>query len=190
MYGHSTCTPVSHLRSAREERPEWTAFRLALNPDWEPQHSNEFVTVAMLPAYFELWRQVIRDCQMDSPQEFIRFYDGAYEEHPHLDGVYVRQGQGVQRWMDGRVYEGEWVRHVYEGRGKLYDTPQEYKENQEPSYEGQWQLGRRHGDGIFRWEQDVHERGGGTRRQHVVGMAKAAAESHSILTWLQTIHNT
>jgi len=30
-----------------------------------------------------------------------------------------REGKGIQKWPDGRVYEGEWFQNLAHGKGKL-----------------------------------------------------------------------
>lgn len=165
----------AHRRLGREQRPclrinvkpqfelspEWQALKLALDPDWQPRHNFERLEVCMAPAEFELWRQVIAASSMLRPQEWIRFYEGAYMEHPRISGVYMRHGSGAQRWADGRVYAGQWKNHVYHGQGQTFETTANWKENRDPpSYTGQWELGKRHGEGTLRFEQDLEERSG------------------------------
>lgn len=146
-----------------EMSPEWRVLKKALQPDWEPIHGFEYIQVAMLPEFLEMWKQVIKDCGMDTAQEWVRFYQGRIMDHPQLDGVYMRQGTGLQRWTDGKTYVGEWENHVYHGPGALYNSFEESQLDQETRdakaiYTGNWQDGKRHGHGTLRWEQDNSDR--------------------------------
>eukprot|EP00971_Amphidinium_carterae_P070988 1403569-Amphidinium_carterae.1 len=44
------------------------------------------------PYYYKLWRHVIEESGMLAKQEWIRFYEGDFMDHGHLD-VYMRKGQ-------------------------------------------------------------------------------------------------
>jgi len=141
-----------------EQSPEWSCLKRGLNPEWEPNPGFETLNLTMLPEYLEMWKQVIRDCNMGQAQEWIRFYDGAIQDHHRLDGVYMRHGAGIQRWPTGQTYNGEWANHVYEGQGKLYERHEDMLEDLAPIYNGQWKRGKRHGVGMLRWEQDTADR--------------------------------
>ncbi|CAE8679466.1 unnamed protein product [Polarella glacialis] len=141
-----------------ETSKEWNELRKGLNPEWEPNPGFESLQVTMMPLHLEMWKQVIKDCGMTDAQEWIRFYDGAIEDHPELANTFLRQGEGIQRWTDGRTYKGQWEYHAYAGEGKLYATHEDMKSNARPLYEGQWKDGKRNGSGILRWEQDISER--------------------------------
>eukprot|EP00931_Biecheleriopsis_adriatica_P040126 TRINITY_DN2295_c0_g2_i2.p1 TRINITY_DN2295_c0_g2~~TRINITY_DN2295_c0_g2_i2.p1 ORF type:complete len:1028 (+),score=214.92 TRINITY_DN2295_c0_g2_i2:1132-4215(+) len=91
-------------------------------------------------------------------KRWIRFYDGATADHGSLNGAYVRSGLGIQRWPDGKTYSGNWQNHVYWGSGKLYNSYEEFTNNQQPIFNGSWERGKRHGFGVMRWEQDVADR--------------------------------
>eukprot|EP00435_Cladocopium_sp_Y103_P016581 s2981_g4.t1 len=39
--------------------------------------AKRYLQVAMVPQYLDMWKQVIKDCGMDTVQEFIRFYQGS-----------------------------------------------------------------------------------------------------------------
>ena len=43
----------------------------------------------------------------------------------------MRNGYGVQRWIDGSKYEGEWKDNMANGKGKLYHSDGDI-------YEGDW----------------------------------------------------
>lgn len=141
-----------------ENSPEWRLVKKGLSPDWEPNTNFEYLQVAMVPQYLDMWKQVIKDCGMDTVQEFIRFYQGSTMEHPKLDGVYMRSGQGTQRWPDGKTYQGAWDNHVYEGEGMLYNDYEDMASEVKSIYTGSWKHGKRHGFGIMRWEQDNSDR--------------------------------
>ena len=141
-----------------EDSVEWRRLKRALQPDWEPFHGSEQVLVTVNPEHLQMWQECIRNCGMDTRQESIRFYKGSVCDHPQLDGVYMRAEQGLQTWADGRVYRGEWENHTYSGYGALYATSSdEQREDSESRaiYVGNWQDGKRHGHGVFRWEQHL-----------------------------------
>jgi len=140
-----------------ENSNEWKAFRIAINPDWEVQPNNESIRICLPPNFYELWHEVIHDCEMKLPQEFIRYYDGEYEDHPIISGTYMRHGQGIQRWGDGRVYSGHWVNHLYDGHGSMFASVEDFKLDHVPSYIGEWKEGHRNGYGVFQWDQDPVE---------------------------------
>ncbi|XP_077991620.1 radial spoke head 10 homolog B-like [Glandiceps talaboti] len=57
-------------------------------------------------------------------------------------------GRGMYKWPDGSTYEGE----VYEGFRNGHGT---FRSMVSPcSYTGQWQMGKRHGTGIMRYDTD------------------------------------
>jgi len=165
------------MNSQFEGSKEWSALRTALNPDWEVKPGNESLEICMTPLYFDLWRQVIRESEMVVPQEFIRHFNGGYQDHPLIGGTYMREcDRGVQRWVDGRVYDGGWKNHVYEGHGKLYESVQDHQHEVNEIYSGSWFKGKRHGKGILRWEQDINDRKAGNQtlmgRSQQVGISK------------------
>jgi len=159
------------LDRQHEKSDEWKELREALDPDWEPvDPGNESITVAMDKNHYEMWKQVIVDSQMLAAQEWIRFYDGEYKEHPKITGTYMRQGRGIQRWANGQIYDGQWANHVYDGTGSLWLNKDHFEGRKvDALYDGQWHRGFRHGSGKMRYEQDVHDRRGRnalTRGQH------------------------
>merc|ERR1719174_576819 len=99
----------------------WGELKTALDPEWTcPNPETEELHFCMLPEFWDLWYTVITACKMQRPQEWVRFYDGGYMEHPYMRGLYMRQGYGIQRWATGQVYVGNWKNHVYEGEGTLW----------------------------------------------------------------------
>jgi len=147
----------------------WTSLRKALNPDWEcDQPEQEEVKFMMLPIFYKVWRSVIKECHMDVPQNWVRFYDGGYMEHPYISGTYMRSGEGIQRWASGQIYVGNWKDHLYHGMGTLWAKIIDYETHSLPNkermvadpvpiYRGNWQAGHRHGHGTLHWEQDRHD---------------------------------
>jgi len=144
---------------------EWSMLKTALDAEWQCSNpDSETVHFAMRPEFFNLWKQVIEECQMTKPQEWVRFYDGGYLEHKHMRGVYMRHGYGIQRWNDGKVYVGSWKHHTYDGPGSLYSSLTDYqkvvdqkKPTPLPIYEGNWADGVRNGRGTLHFEQDSKE---------------------------------
>jgi len=152
---------------------EWSTLKLALDPEWRCVNpENEDLSFCMLPEYWDLWNSVTKSCNMERPQEWVRFFDGGYMEHPHMRGLYMRHGYGIQRWANGQVYAGHWRNHVYDttkasksigtsSEGTLWakiDDWQRSSENKSiPIYTGQWQEGFRHGVGTLNWEQDLKD---------------------------------
>jgi hypothetical protein len=73
----------------------WRRLKLALNPEWKCQNpDSEEIQLCMLPGYWDLWKTVIGECQMERPQEWVRYFDGGYMEHPYMKGLYMRHGYG------------------------------------------------------------------------------------------------
>lgn len=71
-----------------------------------------------------------------------------------MQGIFMRHGEGVQRWPDGRIYAGQWEQHLYHGEGALWRDEDGYVLGLEHAiYRGQWCKGKRHGHGIFRFIQ-------------------------------------
>jgi len=143
----------------------WSNLKLALNPEWKAADDEE-MNVFMLPEYWELWKTVINDTGMDRPQEEVRYYIGGYLPHPHMKGLYMRNGTGTQRWPNGQVYSGGWKNHVYDGEGQLWWNFGDYENHKQqrdtlqqgvPIYTGMWQKGNRHGVGCLNWEQDQYD---------------------------------
>eukprot|EP00929_Paragymnodinium_shiwhaense_P013631 TRINITY_DN121473_c0_g1_i1.p1 TRINITY_DN121473_c0_g1~~TRINITY_DN121473_c0_g1_i1.p1 ORF type:complete len:2646 (+),score=729.13 TRINITY_DN121473_c0_g1_i1:454-7938(+) len=149
--------------------PEWSALRLALDPDWKANPHSENIVVCMRPEYFDLWMKIITESQMHTAQESVRFYDGAYQEHTTLRGTYMRDGLGVQRWANGQLYSGTWKHHVYNGEGALYASARNV-ESQTPLYDGNWRLGKRHGEGSMHWEQETHDKGTSEKASMLFGI--------------------
>lgn len=52
--------------------------------------------------------------------------------------------QGLYKYQDGRVYDGDWVNFKKEGFGKFYYPDRRY-------YEGVFKEDKRHGKGILKW---------------------------------------
>jgi hypothetical protein len=72
----------------------------------------------------------------------------------------LRHGSGVQRWLDGHVYSGEWYQDKRHGRG-LYRFSaiigQSLDDNCD-QYDGQWSAGCMHGWGVYNHKSgDVYE---------------------------------
>jgi len=165
------------LNPQYENTGEWRAFRLALNPDWEVMPNNESIAIRMSQNFYDLWHQVIQECEMKVPQEFIRYYDGEAEDHPVISGTYMRHGMGIQRWGDGRVFKGNFMHHLYDGHGALYASADDYAMDRMPLYDGEWSEGKRHGRGMLQWEQETHEAGADTKSKatksgHTIGIHK------------------
>ena len=81
-----------------------------------------------------------------------QFEDGAIYAGDFVNGQ--RSGSGVQRWLDGHVYVGDWCQDVRCGRG-LYrfshgdkDGSGYIEDNECDRYEGEWQSGKFHGQGM------------------------------------------
>jgi len=93
-------------------------------------------------------------CGRPQHNRAIKMYFGTVEEHPHLHGLCMRQGEGKQRWADGRVYSGQWQNHCYHGEGAIWHTEADYVGGLAHAYyHGQWCRGKRHGYGVFRFQQ-------------------------------------
>eukprot|EP00930_Biecheleria_cincta_P037802 TRINITY_DN2597_c0_g4_i2.p1 TRINITY_DN2597_c0_g4~~TRINITY_DN2597_c0_g4_i2.p1 ORF type:complete len:4129 (+),score=689.20 TRINITY_DN2597_c0_g4_i2:1820-12388(+) len=156
------------VNSQFETSAEWKALKKGLNPNWDVKPGFESLQIVLPPAYLDMWKQVILDCRMSSAQEFIRFYDGATAGHFHLPGLNMREGQGIQRWPDGRTYNGQWRNHQYHGEGRLYTTHDDMLANRTPIYAGGWERGKRHGYGVFRWQQDTLDKAHTLSERHLV----------------------
>jgi len=71
---------------------------------------------------------------------YARFVDGSVYEGEWVDGY--MHGYGVYIWTDGATYEGQWRKGQMHGRGKLDWPDRSY-------YVGQFHEGHRHGKGTF-----------------------------------------
>ena len=82
--------------------------------------------------------------QQTSPQHFNVYegpggvYHGERNEHGEWEG------QGVYKFSDESVYDGEWRANQHHGRGTLYYASGSV-------YEGQWIAGKKHGAGTYKW---------------------------------------
>lgn len=54
----------------------------------------------------------------------------------------VRDGKGIQIWLDGSRYEGYWKNNKANGRGRLIHADGDV-------YEGEWKDDKAHGEGIY-----------------------------------------
>jgi len=148
-----------HGNSKLVDQDRWTKLKLALDPDWKLEdRENESIQFIVRDAFYDVWKSVTKTSDMQQKQEFIMLYDGMISEHPKISGTFIRQGTGVQRWSDGRIYEGNWQDHVPHGEGKLWRSEKDSRTpDMKPIYEGQWKNGRRHGEGVLRWEQRTQD---------------------------------
>lgn len=147
------------VRPQFSKSPEWSALRRAIDPEWEPDPQRESLRVQMNDTYYKLWKSVIDSSHMDRPQEFVRFFAGACQEHPILNGWYMRHGIGEQVWHNEQVYVGSWRHHLYHGQGELWSSIEASKSQTErPLYKGEWRKGKRHGSGVMVWSQETHDR--------------------------------
>jgi radial spoke head protein 1 len=78
-------------------------------------------------------------------------YDGDF-----LDGI--REGRGTYRYgRNGDIYHGEWLKNLKHGIGKMVynmagppkDDEEKKPEKKVGEYQGYWENGRRHGEGVF-----------------------------------------
>eukprot|EP00927_Polykrikos_kofoidii_P019244 TRINITY_DN18978_c0_g5_i1.p1 TRINITY_DN18978_c0_g5~~TRINITY_DN18978_c0_g5_i1.p1 ORF type:complete len:2448 (-),score=375.80 TRINITY_DN18978_c0_g5_i1:62-7321(-) len=138
---------------------EWQDVKVALNPGLDKLKIDDTIIVAMHQEFLKMWMLVIEESGMQRARENIRWYTGPDVMHPHMKSSYMREGYGIQRWPDGRVYQGHWKHHVYDGHGKLYRSMQDLEnEGSFAIYDGHWLGGKKEGKGVFRWEQTMlHE---------------------------------
>lgn len=136
-------------------KAQWSSLKTGMNPEWECERPDkEAVSFCMLPAYWDLWQTVIKECAMNKPQEWVLFYDGGYREHDDIRGYYMRDGYGMQKWANGQLYVGNWANHVYDGDGTLWESAEDAEIKALPIYSGQHKAGVRCGEGVLNWEQD------------------------------------
>ena len=107
-------------------------------------------------------------------------YDGDF-----LDGI--REGRGTYRYgKSGDIYDGEWIKNLKHGIGKMIYIMKgpEPKEGEKPEkrvgeYQGYWENGRRHGEGVFTypngdvysgWWRFGEKEGTGTYTSKATGM--------------------
>lgn len=100
-----------------------------------------------------------------SSNEIVRKSGAIYQGQ--LDKQGRAHGNGMQRWPNHTVYEGDWVRDIMTGCGKL-SLPDgsgyngrwlanhqhgkgTYVAADGSSYTGRWQCGRMHGEGKYTW---------------------------------------
>jgi hypothetical protein len=154
-----------------EKSAQWKKLKRALDPEWMMATGSESIQIQLDQAEFAIWSQVLEDCDMKRPQQFIRFYEGDIEVHPQIDHFYMREGQGQQRWTNGQFYTGNWRNHVYDGHGQLFESREAYEDHRDPVYDGEWQKGKRHGRGKLRFQQDIQV------RDFAVGLKRKLTES-------------
>ncbi|MEK9772624.1 MAG: hypothetical protein VW576_03565 [Opitutae bacterium] len=98
-----------------------------------------------------------------SPNAKLDFSDGSYEGGVNKKGE--KQGTGIYRWLDGSIYEGDYLHDLRHGQGKfLWANGESYKgdylkDNRTgkgvydwpdgSSYEGDFLSGKRHGKGRY-----------------------------------------
>jgi hypothetical protein len=79
------------------------------------------------------------------------------------------EGKGIETWMDGRRYEGDFKNGKKDGEGTFY-----WPSGQ--TYIGSWRLGKQHGLGIM-LDPDTSEKKHGEwvngKRQRWIGMHEA-----------------
>ena len=68
--------------------------------------------------------------------------NGVQYEGEWLKGTQIRQGQGIQIWPDGSLYEGYWADNKANGRGRLIHADGDV-------YDGEWRDDKAHGKGIY-----------------------------------------
>ncbi|CAD7942640.1 unnamed protein product [Amoebophrya sp. A120] len=149
------------------DKKEWRQLRLALDPDWKcADIYEERLEIMCRLEYFELWEAVVQDSEMEKKQSFIRHYEGQVADHQFVGGIYMRHGQGEQKWPDGRVYVGGFQQHMPHGHGNLWAGEGDIEdEEKHPLYAGDWADGKRCGYGKLYWEQSTQDP---TRRRGVM----------------------
>lgn len=93
--------------------------------------------------------------QSASSQAWRRYYQGDLKDVSSSSGIQMRHGTGVQTWMTGQIYDGQWSFNLPDGSGALWQSREDWaaRPNKKPVYEGEWQAGLRHGQGALRWTQ-------------------------------------
>ena len=68
--------------------------------------------------------------------------NGAHYAGKWLKGKEIRQGEGVQVWPDGSIYEGYWAENKANGKGRLIHANGDV-------YDGHWKDDKAHGRGKY-----------------------------------------
>lgn len=79
-----------------------------------------------------------RDDKNRVKRPIIMLENGAKYEGEWLKDTDVRDGRGVQIWLDGSRYEGYWRENKANGRGRLIHADGDV-------YEGEWKDDKAHG---------------------------------------------
>ncbi|EGR32540.1 hypothetical protein IMG5_078660, partial [Ichthyophthirius multifiliis] len=111
-------------------------------------------------------------------------YDGEWKGN-------MRDGYGVQKWIDGAKYEGEWVNNKACGKGKFYHVDGDIFEGQWENdkangygiyyhtngakYQGEWKNDLQHGNGIETWNdgsifEGTYEFGKNKGKEYINGL--------------------
>lgn len=93
--------------------------------------------------------------------------NNAKYEGQWIVGTDIREGQGLQTWLDGSMYEGWWKSNKANGRGRLIHADGDvyagdwlndkahgiglYRHLDGAKYEGQWMEDKQHGHGVESW---------------------------------------
>ena len=92
------------------------------------------------PIYFLLFL-VLTGCKTTSTAK-LDFSDGSYEGQLNKEGK--KHGSGIYRWIDGSIYEGDYLNDLRHGHGRFLWANGE-------SYEGDYLKDERTGKGTYSW---------------------------------------
>jgi len=103
-----------------------------------------------LSRLFTLDIKELESLDIDEAQQALEKPEARPTHHFRSGAVYTgqwrgkaRHGFGIQSWLDGTRYEGEWVDNMAEGRGRITFANGDV-------YTGEWHCGSFHGMGTYR----------------------------------------
>lgn len=96
--------------------------------------------IVYTPIFFLLFL-ILPGCKTSSTAK-LDFSDGSYEGQINKDGE--KHGSGIYRWIDGSIYEGNYLNDLRHGHGRFLWANGE-------SYEGDYLKDERTGKGTYSW---------------------------------------
>lgn len=115
--------------------------------------------------------------------QFLEWQDGSKYYGNIVNGC--RHGKGIFIWSNGSRYDGEWFKNEMHGSGTLLlVSSMDYGSTNWKWYNGNFQNGKYHGDGIFNWpDGSIYEGQWKQSRPHGYGSYESKAGGKYIGEW-------